>query len=180
MNPFRTPPTSADREKASRSDSHLEEPKRADDGFNPYRRLILILHLCILPCLIPIFVVGALIMFGNKGQPRNMGVTFTLSMAAKSLIFIQYEVLTAHVQRLKRYGGVKAYMILNCIDAALWPGAVGFLVQRLVSRGCTGKNCTYTYVVIAAAAVLAVLSAPCAFITVRNFRYFKRTGIVPE
>ncbi|KAF4550878.1 Hypothetical protein D9617_15g042300 [Elsinoe fawcettii] len=177
-NPFRTPPHSQDREKASNlADSQFEEAKPVDTGFNPHRRLTVALQICVLIALIPIMVAGAMSMF-TRGTPRNRANTFVLSMAAKSLICIQYEMLTAHVRRFKKWASLKAYAILGGLEVFFWGAAIVLLAMGII-QSCYGKGCTLSYVAIAASSVLLCLSLPIAYIVICNYRYFKRTGINP-
>ncbi|CAG8882748.1 unnamed protein product [Penicillium egyptiacum] len=38
----------------------------------------------------------------------------------KSAVFMAYQIMTTHMDRLKRWASTKAYMILNIIDTVFW------------------------------------------------------------
>lgn len=149
-NPFTTPaPTTNPDKLVSPS---IEEPKSLQPPFNSHRRLKLALHCTILPALIPIMVVGAMSMF-TRGTPRNRANTFVLSMAAKSLMFIQYELLTSHVRRFKKWASVKAYMVLSCMEVVFWLAAIVLLAMGII-KGCYARGCILSYVAVGASSAL--------------------------
>ena len=77
-----------------------------------------------------------------------------VGQAAKSLLFMAYEVGTENVQALRRFGSLRAYMILNVVEVVFWIAAVA-LQMVMLNSGCKPTGCVLTGVV----AVLAVLLA---------------------
>jgi hypothetical protein len=55
----------------------------------------------------------------------------------KAAIFLAYQVLTAHVERCKRWASAKAYMILNVIDTVFW-----FALFIITILGTNGAHST--------------------------------------
>jgi hypothetical protein len=55
----------------------------------------------------------------------------------KAAVFLAYQVLTAHVERLKRWASPKVNMILNIIDTVFW-----FALFILTIMGTSGAYST--------------------------------------
>lgn len=70
-----------------------------------------------------------------------------LSQSAKSINFIFYQLLTDHVQRLRRWRSLKAYTIINGLEIVFWAAVVFLLIQANISV-CVGVGCTLSWVVV--------------------------------
>ncbi|OGM49911.1 hypothetical protein ABOM_001500 [Aspergillus bombycis] len=67
-----------------------------------------------------------------KNQPRTRASTIGLGMAAKSLVIILYQLLTEHFAALRRWGSLKAYMILNALEIVFWAAVAVLTIQLIV------------------------------------------------
>ncbi|KAL0253285.1 hypothetical protein SLS55_010257 [Diplodia seriata] len=108
--------------------------------------------------------------------PTTRANTMALSMGAKSLVIISYEILTEHVAKLRRWRSFKANAILNSIEVVLW-AAVVFMVFRANLNSCTGTSCIISWVVCGLAGVLHMLALQTAVTSILDFRYFKKCGV---
>lgn len=70
-----------------------------------------------------------------------------LSQSAKSINFLLYQLLTDHIQRLRRWRSLKAYTILNGLEIVFWAAVVFLLIQANISV-CVGVGCTLSWVVV--------------------------------
>jgi len=113
---------------------------------------------------------------GNGGQ-RSMSGQIALSMAAKSIFFIVYQLMADHGYYFKERP--RANLILNCIEAVAWPAVVAFTVQGILKK-CTGTTCILSWIIVPLAVVMSILSALAAFISIGDWQYFKRTGLKPS
>ncbi|KAH7038870.1 hypothetical protein B0J12DRAFT_764679 [Macrophomina phaseolina] len=111
--------------------------------------------------------------------PRTRANTMALSMGAKSLIVIAYELLTEHVARFRKWKSLKAYAILNCLEVVFW-AAVMFMVFRANMNSCTGISCALSWVVVILAAILHMLAFQTAVVAICEFRYFRRNGVTRD
>jgi hypothetical protein len=50
--------------------------------------------------------------------------TSLLCQSVKSLVVLAYEICTERIPKFRRFGSLKAYSILNCIEAVFWIVAV--------------------------------------------------------
>ncbi|KAH6711514.1 hypothetical protein BKA61DRAFT_577962 [Leptodontidium sp. MPI-SDFR-AT-0119] len=110
---------------------------------------------------------------GNGGK-RSMSGQIALSMAAKSLLFITYQILAEHTTVFKERPRVN--MILNCIEAVAWPAVVAFTVQGILKK-CTGTTCVLSWIIVPLAVTMSMVSALAAFISIGDWQYFKKTGV---
>lgn len=69
-------------------------------------------------------------------------------------MILQYQLLTEHVSRFKRWGSLKAYAILNGLEIVFWAAVVFLMIQANVAR-CVGVGCTLSWIIIGLAVVLA-------------------------
>jgi hypothetical protein len=53
----------------------------------------------------------------------------------KSAVFMAYQIMTTHMDRLKRWASTKTYMILNTIDTVFWFAL--FVITIMGTRGST-------------------------------------------
>lgn len=56
----------------------------------------------------------------------------------KSAVFMAYQIMTTHMDRLKRWASTKAYMILNIIDTVFWFAL--FIITIMGTRGSTSGS----------------------------------------
>lgn len=70
-----------------------------------------------------------------------------LLQSAKSINFLLYQLLTDHIQRLRRWRSLKAYTILNGLEIVFWAAVVFLLIQANISV-CVGVGCTLSWVVV--------------------------------
>ncbi|KAK7424654.1 hypothetical protein QQZ08_008537 [Neonectria magnoliae] len=55
--------------------------------------------------------------------PRGRSTTMGLGMGAKSLVIFFHQLLTEHVDRLRKWGSLKTYAILSSLEVVFW-GAI--------------------------------------------------------
>lgn len=92
----------------------------------------------------------------NKNVPRTRNSTWPLGVSAKSLVIMAYEELTINVSGLRRFGSIKAYMVLNIIEVVFWIAVPVLTIMGLVQNPkCHALGCTLSYIVIALAVILA-------------------------
>lgn len=58
-----------------------------------------------------------------------------------------YEVLTERVPKFRRWGSLKAYSILNCIEFVFWMAAT-IITGMGLSRRCSGTSCVLGVIII--------------------------------
>ncbi|RLL98764.1 hypothetical protein CFD26_103204 [Aspergillus turcosus] len=97
-------------------------------AFENHPKIKLRLHI-IIGVLMFLNLVLIIARIANKGTPKTRSNTWGIAVAdpmprasqcLKAAIFLAYQVVTAHVERFKRWASAKAYMILNAIDTILW------------------------------------------------------------
>ncbi|KAK0118073.1 hypothetical protein ONS95_012381 [Cadophora gregata] len=113
---------------------------------------------------------------GNGGQ-RSMSGQIALSMAAKSIFFITYQLMADHKVYFKERPRVN--MVLNLIEAVAWPAVVAFTVQGILKK-CTGTNCILSWIIVPLAVVMSLVSALAAFISIGDWQYFRKIGLKPS
>ncbi|KAF2757396.1 hypothetical protein EJ05DRAFT_388571 [Pseudovirgaria hyperparasitica] len=114
-----------------------------------------------------------------KNQPRTRANTIALGVGAKSLIILQYQLLTEHVARLRKWRSLKAFTILNSLEIVFW-AAVVFLIIQANIKICVGTGCILSWIVMAIAIPLSMLAAWAAAICWVEWRAEKavKRGIV--
>ncbi|GKT45165.1 uncharacterized protein ColSpa_05346 [Colletotrichum spaethianum] len=123
---------------------------------------------------------GARLFLRAKGGPVTRNNTMSLAIAAKSMVFLVYELSTQHFSKFRRFASLKTNMILNCLEPLFW-GAVAFLsIQGNIQR-CVGVSCTLSWVIVGAAIFLkashnSLIAAYVAVISYTDFRFMRRTG----
>ncbi|CBF76014.1 predicted protein [Aspergillus nidulans FGSC A4] len=74
-------------------------------------------------------IIGALVLVtfiltiarvADSGTPRARTNTWGFAVCIKSAVFMAYQVLTAHVESLKRWANTKVNVVLNIIDTVFW------------------------------------------------------------
>ncbi|KAH7391326.1 hypothetical protein BKA64DRAFT_756372 [Cadophora sp. MPI-SDFR-AT-0126] len=113
---------------------------------------------------------------GNGGR-RSMSGQIALSMAAKSIFFIIYQLMADHKYYFKERP--KVNLVLNCIEAVAWPAVVAFTVQGILKK-CTGTTCILSWIIVPLAVVMSMVSALAAYLSVGDWQYFKQTGLKPS
>ncbi|KAL1870757.1 hypothetical protein Daus18300_005077 [Diaporthe australafricana] len=104
--------------------------------------------------------------------------TIALGFSAKSINFLLYQLLTDHIQRLRRWRSLKAYSILNGLEVVFWAAVVFLLIQANISV-CVGVGCTLSWVVVGMSISLSILSAYAfviSYIAFREQRASQRAG----
>ncbi|KPM34459.1 hypothetical protein AK830_g12119 [Neonectria ditissima] len=107
--------------------------------------------------------------------PRGRSTTMGLGMGAKSLIIIGYQLLTEHVNRLHKWGSLKAYAILNSLEVVFW-GAVAFMSLTANTKTCIGTSCALGWVVFVLAVLLSILAKYTAVISIMDWYHFRKNS----
>ncbi|KAH8588275.1 hypothetical protein B0O99DRAFT_600956 [Bisporella sp. PMI_857] len=94
---------------------------------------------------------------GAPGRGGGRGNTIALSMGAKSIIIVTYQVLTEHRKSWKRWASLKANLILNIIEVVAWGGVTGLTASPLI-KSCSGTGCILGWIVVVLAGFLCFLS----------------------
>ncbi|KAJ5082627.1 hypothetical protein N7532_011670 [Penicillium argentinense] len=100
-----------------------------------------------------------------KGTPASRTNTWGIAVCVKSGVFLAYQLLTAHFERLKRWASTKANMILNIIDTVFWFAL--FIITILGTMGALSEASR------ALGGIIATLTVPL-------LRHFKKYGSVRE
>ncbi|RYP02924.1 hypothetical protein DL764_005501 [Monosporascus ibericus] len=98
-----------------------------------------------------------------------------LSMGAKTLIIVGYQLLSGHVALFSKWKSLKAYAILNSLEAVLWVG-VFLITMQSNNQICVGVNCSLSKFLAANAILIQVLMAWAAVCCIMDWRHFKSTG----
>ncbi|KAL4928054.1 uncharacterized protein BDV17DRAFT_104280 [Aspergillus undulatus] len=135
------------------------------------------LHILI-GCLILITFILAIARIADSGTPRSRTNTLGIAVCAKSAVFMAYQVLTEHVDRLKRWANTKANVALNIIDTVFW-----FALFVISIMGTMGSRSTSSRALGAIVVILAFVLCPiagfAAFICIKERQYYKRHGVLP-
>ncbi|WYZ46148.1 hypothetical protein EsH8_IX_000373 [Colletotrichum jinshuiense] len=118
---------------------------------------------------------GARMLMKQKGGPVTRTNTMSLGMAAKSMMFLIYQLATQHFPRFRKWASLKTNAILNALEVVFW-GAVVFMgVQGNIQR-CIGTSCTLSWVVVGAGICLIFLAKYTAVVSYTDYRFYRRTG----
>ncbi|KAL4738934.1 hypothetical protein BDV11DRAFT_170554 [Aspergillus similis] len=114
----------------------------------------------------------------DSGTPRARTNTWGIAVCVKAAIFMAYQVLTAHVERLKRWANTKVNVVLNIIDTVFWFALIiisimGAMGSRSVSSRALGA------IIVILAIVLFPLAGFLSWICIRERRYHKQYGVLP-
>ncbi|KAF7161816.1 hypothetical protein CNMCM5623_007281 [Aspergillus felis] len=112
-------------------------------AFENHPKIKLRLHIIVGALLFLNFVL-IIARIADKGTPKTRSNTWGIVVlkadprrralqCLKAAIFLAYEVVTAHVERFKRWASAKAYMILNVIDTVFWLAL--FIISILGANG---------------------------------------------
>ncbi|KAM0418626.1 hypothetical protein ACHAPT_012429 [Fusarium lateritium] len=99
-----------------------------------------------------------------------------LGMGAKSIIIILYQLLTEHFDRLRRWGSLKAYWILDAMEIVFW-AAVAFMMLQGNRRICIGTSCALGWVVFVLSICMSIMAKYVAVVGFLDWRYFKKNGV---
>ncbi|KAJ0117495.1 cytochrome p450 [Diaporthe amygdali] len=141
-------------------------------------RFKLPVHLVELVLIIGVCSISTARLFLPGVNTRTRANTIALGFSAKSINFILYQLLTEHVQRLRRWRSLKAYSIINGLEVVFWAAVVFLLIQANISV-CVGVGCTLSWVVVGMSICLSMLSAYAfgiAFFAFREMRAAQRVG----
>ncbi|KAH8738400.1 hypothetical protein BGZ61DRAFT_30850 [Ilyonectria robusta] len=137
------------------------------------------LHVHIFQVVLVVGIVGLTVvrMFNKPaGMPPGRSSTMALGMGAKSLIILLYEILSSHTRAFKKWGSLKAYLILNALEVVFW-GAVAFMMIQANLKFCEGINCTLSWVVVSLAGIMNQAAVYMTIVCWLDFRYFKANGV---
>ncbi|KAL4772872.1 hypothetical protein BDW60DRAFT_206637 [Aspergillus nidulans var. acristatus] len=132
-------------------------------------------------------IIGALVLVtfiltiarvADSGTPRARTNTWGIAVCVKSAVFMAYQVLTAHVDRLKRWANTKVNVVLNIIDTVFWFALIiisimGTIGSRSVSSRALGA------IIIILAIVLCPLAGFFSWVCIRERRHYKQYGVLP-
>ncbi|KKY37743.1 putative cytochrome p450 [Diaporthe ampelina] len=141
-------------------------------------RFKLPLHIVELILIIAVCGLSAARLFLPGVATKTRANTIALGFSAKSINFIFYQLLTDHVQRLRRWRSLKAYTILNGLEIVFWAAVVFLLIQANISV-CVGVGCTLSWVVVGLSISLSIFSAYAfciSFVALRQQRAGQRDG----
>ncbi|KAL4813001.1 hypothetical protein BDW67DRAFT_188122 [Aspergillus spinulosporus] len=132
-------------------------------------------------------IIGALVLgtfiltiarVADNGTPRARTNTWGIAVCVKSAVFIAYQVLTTHVDRLKRWANTKVNVVLNVIDTVFW-----FALIIISIMGAMGSRSVSSHALGAIIVILAIVLCPLAgflsWICIRERRHYKRYGVLP-
>ncbi|GIC90912.1 uncharacterized protein Aud_007350 [Aspergillus udagawae] len=146
-------------------------------AFENHPKIKLRLHIIVGALLFLNFVL-IIARIANKGTPKTRSNTWGIAVCLKAGIFLAYEVVTAHVERFKRWASAKAYMILSVIDTVFWFAL--FIITILGTNGAHSPSSRALGGIVATISIiLCGLVSFLAFIYFRGWRYFKQYGVLP-
>ncbi|KAH2594494.1 hypothetical protein KXW93_002371 [Aspergillus fumigatus] len=146
-------------------------------AFENHPKIKLRLHIIIgvLLCLNFVLIIARI---ADKGTPKTRSNTWGIAVCLKAAIFLVYQIVTAHVERFKRWASAKAYMILNVIDTVFWFAL--FIITILGTNGAYSTSSRALGGVVATISIiLCGLVGFLTFICIRGWRYFKQYGVLP-
>ncbi|KAH3317537.1 hypothetical protein KXW17_000717 [Aspergillus fumigatus] len=146
-------------------------------AFENHPKIKLRLHIIIgvLLCLNFVLIIARI---ADKGTPKTRLNTWGIAVCLKAAIFLVYQIVTAHVERFKRWASAKAYMILNVIDTVFWFAL--FIITILGTNGAYSTSSRALGGVVATISIiLCGLVGFLTFICIRGWRYFKQYGVLP-
>ncbi|KAJ5817061.1 hypothetical protein N7447_009294 [Penicillium robsamsonii] len=127
-----------------------------------------------------VFIVFILIIarIANSGTPKTRTNIWGIAVCLKSAAFMAYQILTTHMDRLKRWASTKAYMILNIIDTIFWFAL--FIITIMGTTGSTsGSSRALGGITATLVFFLCGFSGILAFVSIRDRRFFKANGRLP-
>ncbi|KAK9850704.1 hypothetical protein MYU51_011773 [Penicillium brevicompactum] len=135
------------------------------------------LHI-IIGSLVSVVFILIIARIANNGTPKTRTNIWGIAVCLKSAVFMAYQIMTTHMNRLKRWASTKAYMILNIIDTVFWfalfiitiMGTMGSTTES--SRALGGITATLIFFLCGFAGLLS-------FVSIRDRRWFKAHGALP-
>ncbi|KAJ9491849.1 hypothetical protein VN97_g1423 [Penicillium thymicola] len=122
-----------------------------------------------------IFIIARI---ANSGTPKTRTNVWGIAVCLKSAVFMACQIMTTHMDRLKRWASTKAYMILNIIDTVFW-----FALFIITIMGTTGSTSESSRALGGITATLVFFvcgfSGLLAFVSIRDRRFFKAHGFLP-
>ncbi|KAJ5872519.1 uncharacterized protein N7529_004872 [Penicillium soppii] len=116
----------------------------------------------------------------NHGTPKTRTNVWGIAVCLKSAVFMTYQILTTHMDRLKRWASTKAYMILNIIDTVFWFAL--FIITIMGTTGSTNGSSRALGDVMSSSLTLNSCSGFAgllAFVSIRDRRFYKANGVLP-
>ncbi|KOS47018.1 hypothetical protein ACN38_g2000 [Penicillium nordicum] len=127
-----------------------------------------------------VFIILILIIarIANSGTPKTRTNVWGIAVCLKSAVFMAYQIMTTHMDRLKRWASTKAYMILNIIDTVFWFAL--FIITIMGTRGSTsGSSRALGGITATLVFFVCGFSGLLAFVSIRDRRFFKSHGFLP-
>ncbi|KAE8152068.1 hypothetical protein BDV25DRAFT_138232 [Aspergillus avenaceus] len=135
------------------------------------------LHI-IIGSLVFITFILAIARIADKGTPTTRTNTWGIAVCVKSGAFMTYQVVTAHVEKFKKWASSKANMIMNVIDTVFWFAL--FIITIMATSGAHSTSSrALGVIIIMLALVLCFFAGVLAFVSVKDRRYYKRHGVLP-
>ncbi|KAJ5744569.1 hypothetical protein N7533_009439 [Penicillium manginii] len=114
-----------------------------------------------------------------KGTPSTRANSWGIAVCLKSGIFLAYQMLTAHVERFKKWASTKANMILNIVDTVFWLAL--FIITIMATMGATSEASRALGGIIATlVAILLSLDGMLSYISILERRYHKHHSSPPS
>ncbi|KAI4601671.1 hypothetical protein KJ359_011802 [Pestalotiopsis sp. 9143b] len=131
-------------------------------------RYVLAIHIVQLFLVMTVIILAVVRIFLKGGQLRRND-TMALSMGAKSLVILAYELITEHWSRARRWASLKANTILNCLEILFW-AAIAYLAIASNVSSCVSTGCTLNWVIVAFAIITSFVAAYAAAVFYVAFR----------
>jgi hypothetical protein len=109
-------------------------------------RTVLALQIAVLILIHGVVGAAAYRQFAKGARARNN--TVALSLSAKSIVILLYELLTEHVHALRRWQSLKAYMILSCMEVVFWIAVPVLMIMAWVKDHWKGTTATLGGVIV--------------------------------
>ncbi|KAL4782865.1 hypothetical protein BJX76DRAFT_358499 [Aspergillus varians] len=107
----------------------------------------------------------------EKLKQSTLGVT----MGAKSLIIVLYQLLSETVSSFRRWASPIAYLILNTLETLFWAGVAFFVLSANIEL-CHGIDCALGWAVVSVSILISLLSGYAAVISYLDYQFYRRTG----
>ncbi|KAL2819069.1 hypothetical protein BDW59DRAFT_165223 [Aspergillus cavernicola] len=114
----------------------------------------------------------------DNGTPRGRLNTWGIIVCVKSSVFMAYQIVTGHIEKMKRWGNTRVNVVLNVIDTVFWSALFVFSIMGAMAARSTSSKALAAIVIIVAL-ILCPLAAFLSFMCIRERRYFKQHGVLP-
>ncbi|KAI0177068.1 hypothetical protein BJ166DRAFT_572935 [Pestalotiopsis sp. NC0098] len=141
-------------------------------------RYVLVIHMVQLFLVMTVIILAVVRIFLKGGQLRRND-TMALSMGAKSLAILAYELITEHWSRARRWASLKANTILNCLEILFW-AAIAYLAIASNISSCVSIGCTLNWVIVALAIITSIVAAYAAAVFYVAFRKSRQEQSAPR